>query len=83
MDTETVRVGSNGRFVIPAEFRRALGVAEGDELLLRLVDGELRISSRAGAIRRAQELVRRHVPEGVSLVDELLDDRRAEAEQDR
>jgi len=83
MDIEAVRIGSNGRFVIPAGFRRALGVAEGDELLLRLVDGELRISSRAGAIRRAQELVRRHVPEGVSLVDELLDDRRAEAEQDR
>lgn len=83
MHHELVKIGSNGRFVIPAEFRKALGVAEGDEVLLRFVDGELRISSRAAGIRRAQQLVRRHVPQDVSLVEELLDDRRQEAQADR
>ncbi len=30
---------------------------------------------RAAAIKRVQELVRKHVPEGVSLVDELIEER--------
>jgi hypothetical protein len=30
-------------------------------------------------VRRAQEIVRKHVPEGVSLADELIAERRAEA----
>ncbi len=33
-------------------------------------------------IRRAQELVRRYVPEGVSLSDELIAERRAEARRE-
>ncbi len=34
---------------------------------------------RAAAIRRVQKLVREHVPEGVSLVDELIEERCWEA----
>ena len=33
----------------------------------------------AAAVRRAQELVRKHVPEGVSLVVDLIEDRCWEA----
>lgn len=33
-------------------------------------------------IRRAQERVRRYVPEGVSLADELIAERRAEARRE-
>ena len=40
MDRQLVKVGSNGRFVIPSEYRRQLGIREGDELVIRLVDGE-------------------------------------------
>lgn len=82
MDGFRVKIGTNGRLVIPAEYRKALGIAEGDELLLRLVDGELRLSSRVAAIQRAQAIVRRHVPEGVSLARELIEERRAEAERE-
>lgn len=77
-----VKLGSNGRFVIPAEYRKALGAQEGDELILRLEDGELRLSTRQAAYRRAQALVRRYVPEGVSLSDELIEARREEAAQE-
>lgn len=59
--------------------RRALGVEEGDELVVRLEDGELRLSSRKTSLKRAQERVRRYVPEGVSLSDELIAERREEA----
>ena len=64
--------------VIPARFRAALGIRTGDELLLRLEQGELRLTTRWRAIHRAQEIVRGYVPEGRSLVDELIRERREE-----
>ncbi len=79
MESFRVKIGSNGRFVIPAEYRKALGVEAGDELVVRLEDGELRLSTRKLALERAQDLVRRYVPAGVSLSDELLAERREAA----
>lgn len=74
-----IRIGGGGRVVIPAEMRAALGVAPGDTLIARVEDGELSLMSQKTAVRRAQKLVRSFVPEGVSLVDELIAERRAEA----
>ncbi len=76
------KIGPNGRIVIPAACRKALGVGPGDEVLMRLEDGELRLYTQAQAVRRAQELVRKHVPEGESLVDDLLAERRREVAQE-
>lgn len=75
---DTVTVGPDGRIVIPVQFRRALQIEPGDEVRLRMVDGELRVIGRKAAIEQAQALVRKFVPEGVSLVDELIAERRAE-----
>ncbi len=44
-----------------------------------IADGELRVRSLKAAVERAQALVRRYVPAGDSLVDELIRDRRSEA----
>jgi AbrB family looped-hinge helix DNA binding protein len=74
-----VSLGNNGRLVIPAPFRRALGIEEGDELVVTLVEGELRITTRDRAVARAQEAVRRRLGEGAALADELIAERRAEA----
>jgi AbrB family looped-hinge helix DNA binding protein len=73
------KVDRGGRVVIPVEYRRALGLRPGEEVILRLEDGEIRLLSLAQAISRAQALVRKHVPEGRSLSDELIAERRAEA----
>lgn len=72
------KLGPGGRLVIPAAFRKEMGLAEGEEVLLRLEDGDLTLTTRARAIDRAQELVRRHASKGGSLVDDLLDERRRE-----
>jgi AbrB family looped-hinge helix DNA binding protein len=80
MDTETrMRVNENGRVVIPAPFRKALGIKIGDEVVLRMVDDELRITTLKRRIQQAQRLVRKHVKPGRSLVDELIAERRAAA----
>ena len=73
-----VKVAEDGRIVIPAEYRQALGLHVGDDVILRLEDGEVRILTLQKAIQRAQELVRRYIPEGRSLADELIAERRME-----
>jgi AbrB family looped-hinge helix DNA binding protein len=70
------KLAEGGRIVIPAEYRQALGLHVGDELILRLEDGEVRIFSSRQAIKRAQELVRRYIPQNRSLADELIAERR-------
>ena len=80
METEArTRVNVNGRVVIPASFRKALGINAGDEVLLRIEDDELRITTRKRRLERAQRAVRKHVKPGTSLVDELIAERRAAA----
>jgi AbrB family looped-hinge helix DNA binding protein len=73
------RVAEGGRIVIPAEYRQALGLHVGDEVILRLEDGEVRLFTLRQVLKRAQELVRRYNPEGRSLADELIMERRQEA----
>ncbi|OGO32659.1 MAG: AbrB family transcriptional regulator [Chloroflexi bacterium RBG_16_56_11] len=73
----TIREG--GRLVIPAAYRKALGLKPGDEVLLTLEEGEIRVVSTRQAIARAQTLLRRYVPKGRSLSEELIKERREEA----
>jgi AbrB family looped-hinge helix DNA binding protein len=72
------KLGEGGRIVIPAEYRQALGLQVGDEVILRLEGRELRIYTLNQAIRRAQELVNRYIPKERSLADELIAERRSE-----
>jgi len=76
MAAHRARITEGGRVVIPADFRRQLGLQTGSEVILEVTDGDLRIRSLQRAIERAQALVRRHVPEGVSLSEELIRERR-------
>ena len=77
-----LRVNENGRVVIPAAFRKALGIKVGDEVVLRVQDGELRITTQQSRIQRAQRRARQYVEPGTSLVDELLAERREAAKHE-
>jgi bifunctional DNA-binding transcriptional regulator/antitoxin component of YhaV-PrlF toxin-antitoxin module len=59
--------------------RAALGIQPGDKVIVQRDGNELRIYTFKEALRRAQAIVRSVIPEGVSLVDELIADRRREA----
>lgn len=82
MATYRARVTEGGRVVIPAEVRRQLGVSTGDEVILDVTDGEVRIRSVRGAIARAQALVRQYVAPDKSMADELIRDRRRAAQSE-
>ena len=68
--------------MIPATMRRELGLSTGDTVLVDVDDGELRVRSVPRAIERARAILRKYIPEGVGLADELIADRRREAERE-
>ncbi len=59
-----------------------MGLKPGSEVIVRFEGGEVRVTTREEAIRKAQDLVCRLVPKNVSLVDELIAERRAEAKRE-
>lgn len=84
MGAVTVKVDANGALVVPKETLEALGIPEGGELRLVVVDGALRGTtgpSRLAALRRLQRKLADAKTAGdeASVVDELIADRRAEA----
>ena len=77
-----VHADGAGRVVIPAIFRAAMQVKEGDRLMARVVDGELRLITPRTAVRLAQRLVRETIPGDDSLADALIEERRREFERE-
>ena len=77
----TVTIKTDGRVLVPAKLRRAFGAEPGEPLVARVEDGRLVLERRADVLRRAQERFDKLDPD-VSLVEELLADRRAEAARD-
>lgn len=72
-------MADNGRLVIPAALRTAIGLPDGGKLVARVENGAVILEPIEAAIRRARELVRRYVPAGAPLVDELIAERRQAA----
>lgn len=82
MQSQRLKIIEGGKLVIPAAMRRELGIATGDTVVAGVTNGELRVRTLPAAVARAQAILRRHVPEGVSLVDDLIADRRHEADRE-
>ncbi len=77
-----LQLGPGGRIVIPSAFRSAMEVEEGDRLMARVVDGELRVVTPRMAVKLAQKMVRETIPGDDSLADSLIEDRRREFERE-
>jgi AbrB family looped-hinge helix DNA binding protein len=76
-----VSVGRQGRLVIPAVLRWSLGLGEGDTLVARQEQGRLVLEKPAAIRQRLRERFA-GVPAERQLVDELLAERRLEAQQE-
>lgn len=73
------RMSKEGRVLIPAQLRQALGLKADEPMNVYAVDGELRLVSRMESIRRVQAIAAKYKRPGVSVVDEFLRDKREEA----
>lgn len=77
-----VNVAADGRILVPAHLRRAAGIEPGRPVHVRLEDGRLVIEDPMAALRRLRELLAPLRKPGVSIVDEFIAERRAEAERE-
>jgi AbrB family looped-hinge helix DNA binding protein len=75
-------MGENGRIVIPAPIREAMGLKPGDRLELSIDEDGLRIQTAQQQIARAQAVVRKIFGPGRSLSKELIAERRLEAKRE-
>lgn len=62
--------------VIPPEYLQELGLQSEDKVIMQLKDSQIIIFTPERAIERAQALVCSYVPDGRSLADELIAERR-------
>ncbi len=82
VEAQKLRIAEDGRLVVPAEMRKAMLVDETGVITARVVDGELRVLTPKAALRSLQRMVREASPGGVSMADELIAERRAEARRE-
>jgi AbrB family looped-hinge helix DNA binding protein len=76
------KVDKMGRILIPAALRRKLSIQSGSQVLLTWDNRQIHLTTPEMALREAQDRVARLVPRHVSLVDELIAERRAEVRRE-
>ena len=78
--THHAKLIKGGKIVIPAELRREFGLKEGDTLVLERQGASLVIKTYEQVVREVQAEFRGMLGDRkVSMVDELIAERRAEA----
>ena len=83
METYSTRLERSGRILIPAAVRRQLGLSEGSQVLVKVEEsGALQVTSRSQALAKAREEIRKYIPAGVDLAEQLIWDRRTEVERE-
>jgi predicted transcriptional regulator len=75
-------IGPDGSLQLPAEVLAHEGWEPGRVVMATYEDDRLTVITARASIRRAQERVRAIVGDGTSLVEELLADRRREAQRE-
>ncbi|MBD8555136.1 AbrB/MazE/SpoVT family DNA-binding domain-containing protein [Rhizobium sp. CFBP 8762] len=75
----SIPLQENGRLILPADIRRALNLKKGDRVIIDTQGDRIELTTAQRERRRAQMLFRSFIPSGEQLVDQLINDRRAEA----
>jgi len=76
----TLEIGPQGRIVIPAAMRKAMGVEAGATLVAHLEDGKLVLETQDQLLNRFYgRFAKARMQSGNSVVDELIAERRSEA----
>lgn len=77
-----MEIGPDGELRLQKQLMEAAGTGAGRHLLARFDDDEIRLVTPEAAARKIRTWLRKHVPDGTSLVDELLEERRRECERE-
>ena len=77
--SEHVRLGADGRLVLPSALRKSVGLNPGDTVVIESDGDSLLVRSYEAVIRETQQFFAQFPAPGGSVVDELITDRRADA----
>ena len=69
----------NGRVVLPIALRKALGLVKGDKVMIEAEGDRVTLTTARLRRKRAQEIAKKYAQPGVSVVEEFLQGKRAEA----
>ena len=78
----SVNLDDAGRIVVPAKFRKSLGIEPGDPLTVTLDNNGLHVHTLKTTLEKVRALNRKKNPKKRSLVKELIAERRAEAKKE-
>ncbi len=81
-DVSYISVDKAGRVLIPSAIRERYGIHQGDQVVLHADDTGIHITTIDQAVKNAQAICARYIKPGVSVVDELIRERREEAERE-
>ena len=76
------RIDKTGRLVIPNHYRHALELKPGEEVMIRLENGEIHVYSFKKAAQKARDLISDFNTENIDLLEILFKERREEAVHD-
>ena len=83
MKLNTMNVDNQGRIILPSDWRRKNRVVASSQVIARETrDGSLLVETREQGYARAKAILRKHIPAGVSLSEELIRERRKEADRE-
>jgi AbrB family looped-hinge helix DNA binding protein len=74
------KIGDDGRVVIPAPLRKRVGFKPGDDLVFESDGTTVTLRSFERDLRETQDYFRQFVPAGVNVIDELILERRKDAD---
>ena len=77
-----LHVADGGRIVIPAAVRDQLGLNIGSDIVMTVEDDHATLMNAKAARQRARQRVRRFIPAGASLSEELMAERKKEASRE-
>lgn len=80
MQQHHAKIGEGGRLIIPAAYRKALDLHPGDELIIRIENGELRLFRQSQALQRIRAAVKKKMTKKINYVDEFLAERKRDSE---
>lgn len=79
MTVYEIPMQENGRVVLPVSLRKTLGLTKGDKVVIEAEGDRVTLTTTRLRRKRAQEIARHYAQPGVSVVDEFLHEKRAEA----
>jgi len=82
MQSKMARMGVNGRFVVPAQIRQAVGLRSGEKLEVSLDEEGIHLRTQRQMIARSQAICGSMPVPVVCISDELIAERRLEAKRE-